>query len=199
MPAHRYQQLIAIVRAVQPETIIEIGVWNGNRAIEMVAEALKHHERVHYTGYDLFEEANEHTNETELNAKPNQTLASVTARLENYQRNHPGFTFTLVRGNTNETLKPGVSGADLVYIDGGHSVETIENDYAAVRNSPVVVFDDYYRPDGSGNCADLSVFGANQVVDAHPDGRVLPSVDPLNVGGTVHLAIIGWGDRAPVW
>ena len=57
----------------------------------------------------------------------------------------PTAAITLVRGNTRETLKP--ISADFVYIDGGHSIETIQGDYDALKSSPVIVFDDFYIPD----------------------------------------------------
>jgi len=195
--AMRYGQILGLIEQVKPETIIEIGVWNGVRATEMALAALAHSPRVHYTGYDLFEEATEETNRDELNAKRNCTLADVAARLEAFGRDNPGFSFGLVKGNTRETLKEKHLVADFVYIDGGHSVETIRSDYAAVKDSPVVVFDDYYKPDAEGKGADLAKFGANELIDGirwsdhdYLEAEVLPSTDPLNVGGTVHLAVV---------
>ncbi len=186
--AKRYFQILELIEQCKPWSIIEVGVWNGDRAIAMATAALKHRAVVHYSGFDLFEDATPETNVDELNAKSNQTVASVSNKLNQFADRYPGFSFTLMRGNTRETLKPQI--ADFVYIDGGHSVETIRSDYEALRESPVIVFDDYYRPDSKGNGADLSRFGANAIVDQIPGSQVLDSTDPLNVGGTVHLAVV---------
>jgi precorrin-6B methylase 2 len=48
----------------------------------------------------------------------------------------------LIRGNTKQTLtEPKVF--DFVYIDGGHSYDTVIHDYSMVKDSTVIVFDDY--------------------------------------------------------
>lgn len=188
MPAQRYAQIIEIIDQVKPRTIIEIGVWNGKRACWMAEAALRHNAAVHYDGFDLFELATDETNRAELNAKRPNSLAHVTARLEDFKGSHPGFTFALHRGNTREILTPRT--ADFVYIDGGHSVETIRHDYAMTEASPVVLFDDYYLPDAKGRCADLDRFGANRIVDEIAGARILPSQDPLMGGGIVALALV---------
>ena len=35
---------------------------------------------------------------------------------------------------------------DFVYIDGGHSYETVMHDYAKVKDSKVIIFDDVQMP-----------------------------------------------------
>jgi hypothetical protein len=170
--------------------IIEVGVWNGGRAIKMAEAAFRGGAtRVHYIGYDLFDQATPEINLRELNAKPNQTLDKVTSRLTFFQGKNPGFTFGLVPGNTNETLKGLALLADFVYIDGGHSVETIANDYAAFKDCPLVVFDDYYLGLDEET---LDKVGANRIVDG-----LLPEIidtgDELKMGdvrGTVALAVV---------
>jgi hypothetical protein len=56
---------------------------------------------------------------------------------------------TLYRGLTSETLAGACPAADFYFIDGGHSIETIQNDWQVVsaRMMPhsVVIFDDYYH------------------------------------------------------
>lgn len=184
----RYEKLIQLIHENKPATIIEIGVWNGKRAIEMCSAALKHQKEVHYTGYDLFDEATPELDAAELNFKKTNTLSQVRARLEDFKKRSPGFTFDLVKGNTRKTLEP--TKADFVYIDGGHSVETIRSDYEAVKMSPVVVFDDYYAKDRAGRCPDLKKFGANEIVDAIPRAQLFECADPVKGGGLVWLAIV---------
>jgi hypothetical protein len=51
------------------------------------------------------------------------------------------FTYDLNQGFTTDTLvEPRVF--DFVYIDGGHSYETVKHDYSMVKDSKVIVFDD---------------------------------------------------------
>ena len=178
----RYDQLLKLVDQAKPRTIVEIGVWNGKRAQAMAEVALKYHDNVRYTGYDLFEDATDATDQAELNAKAHNTLDRVTGGLNAFRARHPGFTFTLVKGNTRQTLREPIT-ADFAYIDGGHSVETIRSDYEAVKDCPVVVFDDYYMPDGDAPCVDLDRYGANRIVDAIDGAEVLPSTDALTMNG----------------
>ena len=123
--AQRYDQIIELVCEAKPASIIEIGVWNGARAVLMAEAALKHSPSVHYTGYDLFEEATAETNEVEFNAKHNCTIVQVVERLTRFGADHRGFTFALVKGNTRQTLADKNLIADFAYIDGGHSVASV--------------------------------------------------------------------------
>lgn len=170
MPS-RYHQLRSLIDEAKPSTIVEIGTHAGARALDMCLNALRHNEKVHYTGYDLFDDANEETNEAEMNGKGGSPLVVAQKRLEGIARFHPGFSFELVKGNTRETLHGEGLVADFVFIDGGHSVETIRGDYEAVKGSTLVVFDDYYI---SG--ADTEKFGCNAIVADIPH-RVLPDAD----------------------
>lgn len=185
----RYEKIIELIHQVKPKTIIEIGVWNGKRAIEMSRAAMRHSDKVHYTGYDLFDEASARTDAEELNFKRTQSLKEVSARLADFAKIEPGFTFELVRGNTRQTLQKKTK-ADFVYIDGGHSIETIRSDYDAVKASPVVVFDDYYAKDAAGRCPDLAKFGANAIVDKIPRAEIWEGTDPVKGGGLVWLAVV---------
>jgi predicted O-methyltransferase YrrM len=186
----RYDQLLDLVDEAKPQSIVEIGVWNGKRACLMAERALKHHDEVWYVGYDLFEEASAETDVAEMNAKQHNSVEAVTARLNDFAHTNPGFRFRLVKGNTRETLVD--TDVDFAYIDGGHSVETIRSDYEHVKASRVVVFDDYYLPGPKGNCVDLNKFGANRIVDAIEGAEVLPSEDKMTMaeGGVVALAVV---------
>ena len=61
----RYAQLLELIDKHKPRTLIEIGVWNGANAIRMINQALKYHDSVEYTGYDLFEDATSETDSKE--------------------------------------------------------------------------------------------------------------------------------------
>lgn len=185
----RYSQLLTLIDSVKPAVIVEVGTWNGLRAIEMATAALQHQQRVEYVGFDLFEEASDETDERELNVKPHHSIESVTARLAEFADAHPGFSFKLVRGNTHTTMIPGVvpEQIDFAFIDGGHSVETIAHDYEAVKHAKVVVFDDYYVQENG--CPDITKYGCNQIVEKM-ESLILPSSDPVKGGGVVRMAVV---------
>lgn len=149
----RYDVLLDLIDKYKPQSIVEVGVWNGANAIRMINRAKQYHSDITYTGYDLFEEATPETDEKEFNVKGHNSVKAVGA----FIRSETGINPTLIKGDTNKTLKPDVV-ADFVFLDGGHSVDTIFNDYNAVKNSKIIVMDDYY----TGGDIDVSKFGCNR-------------------------------------
>lgn len=152
----RYHQVCDVLKHAIKETgradIVEVGTWNGSRAIHMAqtafAEGVK---EVSYTGFDTFEEGNDRA--TESHSKPNAFEWKVARRLENYARlmNRTGrrFNYRLIQGNTLSTLpasKRELADATFVYLDGGHSYETVKSDYECVKHVPYIVLDDVVAP-----------------------------------------------------
>lgn len=178
----RYQQLSGLIDDAKPQMIVEVGTHVGARAAAMCLQALKHRVRVHYTGYDLFDDANDETDRAEMNGKGRAPMMQARKRLEAIVENHPQFSFALIKGNTRDTLHGYEVRADFVFIDGGHSVETIRGDYEAVKGSKIVVFDDYYTG------IDTDHFGCNRVVADIPH-RVLPAMDGVVGGGAVQMVV----------
>ncbi len=157
---------------MRPSTIMEIGVWNGLRGREMIQRAQKHSSKpIKYFGLDLFEEMSESLLVEELSKIP-PTKKKVEERLVK-----AGAEVTLFAGNTLEVLPRVVSDLpqmDFVFIDGGHAVETIKNDWECVakcmHKDTVVLFDDYYP--------DREDVGAKSVVDAIDREKYVVSVLP---------------------
>lgn len=202
---NRYKQINLIIDFVKPITIVEIGTWNGDRAIEMSLTALKHNSHVHYWGFDLFELGDEQSDQEELNVKPHIPMEIVRAKLDDLQKQVPGFSADIVIGNTRSTLKnielltwthpmTGMilrpSDADFVFIDGGHSVVTIDNDFRAFRSCKNILLDDYYSENAEGLCPDITKFGCNTLLGKIPH-FVLPIKDAISGGGVVQLAFVG--------
>jgi predicted O-methyltransferase YrrM len=191
----RYNQLLPLIQHHKPKLIVEVGTWNGIRALMMCQEAIKHQESVHYVGFDLFEDATEETDARELNVKAHATMAEVESRLLDFAEKHPGFTFRLIKGDTRKTLAPGFFGKldpDFAFIDGGHSIETIRSDYEALKHSKVVVMDDFYTG------RDTNEHGCNEIV-AEESHIVLPHKDPVKGGGKVQMVILpreAWPGKA---
>ncbi len=177
----RYRQLLRLVRAAAPATLVEIGVYTGQRAVEMIEAArLAGVRDIRYTGFDLFDQMDGEKLDAELSKWPDP-IDAVRRRIA-----ATGAAVTLIPGLSQETLPAHVAeqaGAtvDFAFIDGGHAVETIRSDWTQVSAlmgpRTTVVFDDYYvgRPDLT------EAFGCNQVVEsldrALYDWEVLEDVD----------------------
>ena len=171
--------------------MVEVGTWNGKRAVRLARVALRQVPRFHYRGYDLFESASRETDERELNVKHHASRDAVRERLEAFRAAHPGFSFELFAGDTRETLAD--QRADFAYIDGGHSVDTIRGDYERLRACPVVVFDDYYEPDGQAPARICATTAATQWCGSF---RIGCSRSAIPSRGRAHAAGAG-GPAAP--
>lgn len=181
----RYKQLIDIVTTLQPRRVLEVGTWNGGRAIAMneAAPGLK------YFGFDLFETATAESDEEEKNVKPHHDVLSVSKRLE-----EAGVDGELFVGNTRHSLpqfiKENPKPFDLIFIDGGHSIETIESDLdhclKIIEPGGVIVMDDWYSDE-----IDTEKFGCNKVLEKRMiPFAILPIADPVAGGGSVKMVVL---------
>ena len=188
----RYDQLIHAIDLFKPETIVEVGTWNGDNAVRMIKQAQKYRKKVIYIGYDLFEDASADTDAAELNVKAHNAVDAVQAKI---LQACPGAEIQLIKGNTRDTLTH--VAADLCFIDGGHSVETIANDYERCKHSRVVVLDDFYVNDAEGKCPDTEIYGCNSLVRGIRGAMVLPLGGKVAGGGLVMMAMVvgGGGDE----
>jgi hypothetical protein len=182
LAAGRYGYVPALVEAIKPRSIVEIGTWSGHRALQMARAALRHAPQVAYHGFDLFEAASPEDDAREKNVKPHYPLEDVRALLEKFANENPGFQFSLTQGDTRTSLAQ--TSVDLAFIDGGHSVETIRSDFERLRGSRVILLDDYY--DGP---IDVERYGCNAVIAGLPH-LVLPQGDPVAGGGSTRFAVV---------
>ena len=88
----------------------------------------------------------------------------------------------LFKGFTYKTLPTFNKKIDLIFIDGGHSIKTIANDWYYVKKmmhkNTNVIFDDYY----SSNKRIIKKFGCNNIVNQLSDiyqSNVLPIKDKI--------------------
>ena len=132
---------------------MEIGVWNGEHAFQMIREAKKIFppEEVEYYGFDLFELMDSDTYAEEVSKKP-PSLETVKNKLEK-----TNARIHLYKGATKQTFPKVVKELpkmDFVFIDGGHSIETIKNDWEYTQqvmdNHTIVIFDDYWNKEDAG-------------------------------------------------
>ena len=149
----RYAQLLDIIDEIHPRSIVEIGTWKGDTALRMIQQAAKYRPMsdILYQGFDLFETQTAYDLRAELSK--GMWIQDVVQRRLN--ATHAGIV--LVKGNTRTTVPQYLKcDADLYFIDGGHSEETIESDGQTVyrmKEGAVAVFDDYYihgKPEGMG-------------------------------------------------
>jgi predicted O-methyltransferase YrrM len=171
---------------VKPKRLLEVGTWNGDRALQFA----KLSPGMEYVGFDLFETASDETDKIEKNVKKHFSRDEVSKKLGN-----GGLPNRLYRGDSKEQLRLyveeyGPGSADFIYIDGGHSVETIKADLeaslVAIKKGGVIVMDDYYTDMPK---EELERFGAQAVLDGI-EHLVIPTKDPVAGGGFTQLAVI---------
>lgn len=137
---NRYSYINEQINIYKPEIILEIGTFVGERAESMISSAMKHNNNITYYGFDLFDDFNEF--QKEFCYKGVAKIDNVKNRLSRYKN------INLIKGNTRETLKNFDIKPDFVFLDGGHSLETIESDwnniFRLMKKNTVVIFDDYY-------------------------------------------------------
>ncbi|MGI0014018.1 MAG: class I SAM-dependent methyltransferase [Nitrososphaera sp.] len=143
----RYANIFRIIYRNRYRRIVEIGTWNGVHAAQMIQTAAVHHlvKDISYFGFDLFEDLTDDELRREFSKRP-ASYKDVRRRLE-----LTGANIHLYKGNTKVTLPQAIEHigwADLIFIDGGHSIETITSDWNAVKTimerNTTVIFDDYY-------------------------------------------------------
>jgi len=145
-----YQPLFKTLREKPCKNIMEIGVFDGTSAVPMIKEAAKlvPEEEIHFYGFDLFEDMTPELRDEEWSFQTNKIpkVEDVKKLLETNTK----AKITLIKGNTRKTLKQNIKTLpkmDLIYIDGGHTIETTRNDWRysskLIKNDTVVYFDDY--------------------------------------------------------
>lgn len=188
----RYEMLCNVVKHCVKETgradLVEVGTWNGGRAVQMAEAAFEAGAKVvTYVGFDTFDGGTDRARES--HEKPDAALNIVDARLRNYaevvSRQGKRFEHRLVRGNTLETLpasKHLVENAVFAYIDGGHSYETVKSDYEQLKHVPCIVFDDVIHSENPA-----ASVGPRKVFEevAEPKKVLMRSPDRQFIGGVV--------------
>ncbi|MDC1245751.1 class I SAM-dependent methyltransferase [Pelagibacteraceae bacterium] len=154
------EQFLNEVASKKPKSFLEVGVFHGVTA-RNVCELLYsiHKSDFKYIGLDLFGESLENKDEiipnTEFNnplkkiyfkyilQKDPYTLEAVSDLLKKFEKN-----IHLIKGNSNLLLKKmDMSQIDYVFLDGGHTYETVKNDLhyskPVLDNDGTILCDDY--------------------------------------------------------
>lgn len=196
--ATRYDNLDRIIDQIAEAggshlRLMEIGTYDGGRAQEMLwrwASHTKPARSAEYFGFDLFEQMDQATNTAELSkAKLPPSEATVFKRLSGIN----GSVIWLFKGNTRETLKEAAKTfkpMTMIFVDGGHSLETIDSDWGNVKKlmneDTVVIFDDYYENRQDYGCRNLIT--RLQSDDAY-EVKLLEPVDVIPHNG-LHIRMV---------
>jgi predicted O-methyltransferase YrrM len=149
----RYRHLLEATDRYRCRRIMEIGTWDGQHAEEMIRTAQRHWppDQVEYYGFDLFEQIDDEKIAAEISKKP-PPRAVVDQRLR-----ATGARIQLIQGDTIDSLPEAVKKLppmDLIFIDGGHSYETVSNDWhycqQLMHSGTVVFLDDYWSRSDAG-------------------------------------------------
>ena len=155
----RYSVILSTIFYYRPKSIIEIGVYRGVRAKEMIQAAQIFNKNIEYFGFDLFEMINKKIQRKELSKIP-YSKKDIKNNLSKYAK------VRLFKGYTSKTLdKLKNKKVDLIFIDGGHRLDTIKNDWNKSikfqKKNTIIIFDDYYLD----NKKIIRNFGCNLVVN----------------------------------
>ncbi len=182
----RYHHLFDTVGNGTVKNILEIGVWNGKRAVKMLEIAKRRSADVSYFGFDLFEDLGAEGYKNEFSKMP-----PTQAEVENLI-SKTGAKVTLYRGNTLVSLPnavPTLPPMDFIFIDGGHSIETIASDWKytqmLMHDETVVIFDDYWRNREDAGCKTT----VDAIDRAKYHVEVLPEIDSFDNPDFGHLDI----------
>ena len=162
----RYQYLLLGLCIVSPKSIIEVGLSRGIRAFQMIQFAKKYNSDIEYTGYDVFDTKDANWHKLVGNGKKVEAKSVIEKNLKVLTNN-----IQLVQGMTSETLWPHPNKADYVWLDGDHRLESIKKDFEALRESKVIVFDDYY-PTGEHEGFHIDKYGCNKIIETLDENEI---------------------------
>jgi predicted O-methyltransferase YrrM len=186
----RYDQLGVLVKEHSCKKIVEVGVYKGNSAIKMINASIQAGNKpgeVDYYGFDLFELMTKEIFDKEV-SKWAPSEEEVLKKIEKTKANirlYKGFSKDTIPVFASEGIVP-----DFIFIDGGHSIETLESDWnmlkEVVDNKSIVVFDDYISN------FDEKKYGCNGLVDSLDTNdwevEILPTVDKINEDFSIQFA-----------
>lgn len=155
---NRYQNLFEAIKEIRKSgkthlRLLEVGTYDGVRACQLLGTWFAEGKDLSatYVGFDLFEDMTQELTAAELSkSRLPPSAREVVRRIASAV---PKASVKLQKGNTRDSLPRYVAENpqpfDLIFIDGGHSLDTIASDWNAVKElmdyNTIVLFDDYYE------------------------------------------------------
>ena len=159
--------LMSEIEKYKPLNVLEVGVFQGVTS-RNICEKLKiiHGDRFSFTGIDLFEDTSKDLDKKEMTSKHNKlsnplkhllfniilkkdlnSLDEVNSLLKKF-----GASIKLLKGLSEIQLtKFDLEKIDFVFLDGGHSYETVRKDLdliiSKLKKSKIIICDDYDQVD----------------------------------------------------
>jgi len=144
MGANRYMHLLSYLSEIRCNRILEIGVWRGDTSRAMLQYSSNR--EVEYHGIDVFENTTTDLVEKEMSLVA-ESLDFVLAKLRRISPHvflHKGYSFDVFQKLQEAGLE-----FDCIWIDGGHSYETVKFDFEhysqLLRKGGVIFIDDYTK------------------------------------------------------
>ena len=143
----RYFSIFLHILKNKPIYICEVGVYAGERSNEIIKlSGILNNNKTVYYGFDLFEDITIKKINDEFSKQP----LHINKIKEMLNKNSYCNKFYLIKGDTVNTLKEYdfKNKLDLVFIDGGHSIQTINSDFMnlikKIKEKGIIILDDYY-------------------------------------------------------
>jgi hypothetical protein len=161
-PALRYENLYKQIRKFKPTSILEVGVWMGDTAVKMIqtAQSVSPGKKITYLGFDLFEDITDEEIVKEHSKSRRATFHEIYTKVK-----RTGANVFFYKGYTKDTLaiprheQTGLFGIDFIFVDGGHSIETIQSDWdnlqKFLKSTSIIIFDDYFYDRDDLGCKNL--------------------------------------------
>ena len=155
--------LLREIEIYKPKNFLEVGVFQGVTSKNVCEKLYEiHKENFLFHGIDVFEDTDANFDSHEMTTKHNRlsnpfkhlifniilkknlfSIESIYSFLKKFKNNvhlYKGFSDT-------ELLKIDMSKIDMIFLDGGHSYETVKNDLSlilkAINKSKIIICDDY--------------------------------------------------------
>ena len=137
-----FEVMKGIIGTAKCSFIGEIGTHKAYTARQLIGYCAQRVKTVTYHGYDIFDQhkPDPEFHRQERNGKAPASMQYAESMLSQWQFKNNNLQYKLFQGLTTDTLKP--TKFDFVYIDGGHSYDTVKYDYEQVKHSKLIVFDD---------------------------------------------------------